>query len=164
MGIKFRQTLTGFLASQHAAMHIESDRVHPGGDHVFMAKLRQSFPSLHPGGLRHVARQIPRHSPGDQEPDRELESALISLSVGFSGHLAEPAPSWFGWRLRAVRRPGARKSGGTPKNDWQVSCSGEAVSRNCGPPGCNICRGVQETAVRSSETEGFAEHDPHRTS
>jgi len=62
-GIKFRRRLHGFLTSQHGAMHVHGNGVDPGGDHAFVTKLVQPFPTLHPGGLGDVAGQVARHAP-----------------------------------------------------------------------------------------------------
>ncbi len=74
------------LASHHAAITIEGDRVHPSSDHAFVAELVYSFPSFGPGRLGSLPRAFASRAPRKQEPDGSIESMLVCFSIGFACH------------------------------------------------------------------------------
>lgn len=83
---ELRQRLKQRFTTNVAAVNVESDAVHPSQHHGGIAQLSQSFPTLHPCGLRSFLRGVIRKSSRNQEPDRQIEALLVRLPVFFSRH------------------------------------------------------------------------------
>jgi hypothetical protein len=88
LSTKFRERLVCGLASKDAAVDIQRDAVHPGPDEAVISKLAQAFPSASPGGLSHLPCPVTLGASRAQQPDRQLKSSLVRLSVFVSGHVS----------------------------------------------------------------------------